>query len=540
MDEGADMTKVEWREWSQESLDEAADRGKPVLLAMVVPWSPECRKMDQITYGEPRIAANINDVVVPIRVDADRNPRVRERYNVGGFPSTVFLTPAGEILAGATLLDVDGFRELLTQVRETWERDGEKAGSVPQHVQGSSPPAGPVDARIEEQMVEQLLGTYDTEFAGWGDAVKFPMPRTIEFALVRAPDQALATLDAIEEHLFDADEGGFYRFAHNRNWQDTRHEKLTDENAALIRAFSYGYRYTGDEKYRETATKTVEYLVETLWTGDAFAASQGGDTIDETSGPVDETIFADRNAAAVDALLRYWMYTESELARRHAEQAREYLLSELVTDGEVTHYRDEMEVGESGLLLDQASVLTALTTSWEVLGESGPVRAVADWTIENLQTANGTFRDGPIEGPGLVGEPLYPLDTAAECAASLLDLALLSGDQHYREVAANAISSFAGATDRMGVQVAQYASVASRLLSPQAIEVGTAAGTDLHRAALRLADHETVVVPAADAPRSGLTGDPVPDRTARLVTDGEEDGYAESPHELETLLTGPS
>jgi hypothetical protein len=78
----------------------------------------------------------------------------------------------------------------------------------------------------------------------------------------------------------------------------------------------------------------------------------------------------------------------------------------------------------------------------------------------------------------------------------------------------------------MGVEVAGYAAVAARLLDPAAIEVGAPAGADLHRAALRLADHETVVVPDADC------------AGARVVEDGDVTGTADTPAALEALVTG--
>jgi uncharacterized protein YyaL (SSP411 family) len=531
----AERTKVEWREWGRGAFEAAQRDGKPVLLALVTPWSAECRGMDAATYAEPRIAANVNDSFVPVRVDADRRPRIRERYNMGGFPSTVFLTPRGRVLTGATFLGPDGFRGILDSVRQTWDAKGEEAGSVPRVLRDAEPPGGAVDAGIEEHMVEQLLAAYDDEFGGWGSDVKFPMPRTVEFALVRARDQATRTLEAVQTHLLDTYDGGFYRYARNRNWRGAVREKLMDENAAMVRAFAHGYRYTGEETYREAAESTIEYLTTDLWTGEAFAASQGGDeeyyTLepadreDADPPPIDDTAFADRNGLAIDALLTYAAYTDDERALRYATRAQEYVSETLVTDGCVAHY--DAPDAPTGLLTDQARVLAGLTTAWQVTGEPGPARGVADWAVDELRAGNGAFRDGPTDGAGFLDRPLYPLDTAVELADTLLDLALLSGEDRYHEIARDAVGAFGNAADRMGVEVANYASTASRILSPQAIEVGTPAGSDLHRAALRLADHETVVVPDA----------PAPPGEGRLVTDGTVEGTADSPAELERLVT---
>ncbi|PSP64702.1 thioredoxin domain-containing protein [Halobacteriales archaeon QH_8_67_36] len=534
MDEFAAETKVEWREWGPEAFERAAGSGKPLLLSLTVPWSPECRAMDRGVFGEPRIAANINDGFVPVRVDADRNPLVRERYTMGGFPSTVFLTPAGEVISGATLLGSDGFRSILDSVRESWDAKGTAAGSVPRQLQDEAPPAGALTPRIEEHMVEQLLESFDEEFGGWGSDVKFPLARTVEFALVRARDQATRTLEAIRTHLLDTYDGGFYRYATGRDWSNPRREKLLDENAALVRAFARGYRYTGSEAYRDTAMRTVEYLTTELWTGDAFASSQAGDddyyqaspTDREDADPphVDGTVFADRNGLAVDGLLWTHAYTDDERAGRYAKRARDYVTKELV-DGHGAVIHGDAVDSYRGLLIDQAGLLQGLTTSWQVLGEGGPAEAVADWTIDNRRQDTGAFRDGPDDGAGLCGRSLHPLDSTVELADALVDLAALTGDDTYREVARQAVESFAGAAERMGVEVAGYAGVAARLRDPQRLVVGTAAGTDLHRAALRLADHETTVVP-----------DPDGDGVARRYEGETVTAEGETPADLEAAL----
>ena len=530
-------TKVEWREWGPDAFAAAERAGKPILLSLAVPWSPECAEMDRTTYSEPRIAANINDGFVPVRVNADRNPRVRDRYTMGGFPSTVFLTPEGKVLTGATFLGVDGFRGILDTVRETWDARGESGGSIPRALRDREQPSGELTPRVEEHMIEQLLAAYDEEFGGWGSDVKFPLPRTVEFALVRAREQATRTLEAIRAHLLDTYDGGFYRYASERNWANPRRAKLLDDNAALVRAFAYGYRYTGEGAYRDAAERTAEYLTTTLWTDDApaggaFAASQAGDdsyyrmeaTEREGADPpaVDPTVLADRNALAVDALLTYHGYVGDERSRRYAERALESVLELVDDEGAVAHYPDEGS--PRGTLLDQARVLTGLTTAGQVLGERGPADAVADWTIENLGEG-GPLRDGPPEDVGLLDRPLYPLDSAVEFADAALDLAALTGEDRYREAARRAVGTYAGAAERMGVEAAHYATVVARVRDPQVVRVGPDAGSDLHRAALRLADHETTVVPSVGG------------ETATLISDGSPAGEATTPTELESLLT---
>jgi len=547
MDSSAEETKVEWREWGEAAFEEARDDDKPVLLSLSATWCAWCHEMDREAYSNPMVAANVNDSFVPVRVDIDRQPRVRERYNVGGFPSTVFCTPDGELLTGATYLGVDGMRQVVQRVRDLWSHKGEDAARIPRSLR-EDPPAGEVTPEIERLVAGQLGDKFDDSYGGWGDSEKFPLPRTVEFALKREREQALATLSAVSQHLLDTHDGGFFRFADGRDWSGVHHEKLLSTNAALVRAFANAYLHTGDDTYRDPAERTVEYLTTTLWNGTAFAGSQAPGASDddpdvsdyysldpsdrEAADPptVDPTAFADGNAMAVDALLTVHAYTDDERARTYAERALDYLLSELVEDGHVRHF--DGDDAETDLLADHAHLLSALTTARQVLGDDAALdaaREVADVALDELRTGDpddagpSAFVDGPREGPGLLDRPLRPLDHNAEMADALVDLALLTGEDRYREAAEGAVAAFADAADRFGVQVAAYATAAARLCrDPLVVEVADEAGSDLHRAALRVADHEKVVVPDADLEPG----------TAALLVEGERSELAETPEEL--------
>ncbi|WP_336360040.1 DUF255 domain-containing protein [Haladaptatus sp. ZSTT2] len=535
MDDPAVETLVEWREWGDAAFTEAKEEKKPLLLALSATWCDWCHEMDAETYAEPRIAAHLNDGFVPMRVDVDRHPRIRDRYNMGGFPSTVFLTPEGKLISGAGFLAQGGMRQVLDSVRRAWDSKGTSAGRVPRALQDADTPQAPLSPTIEGELFAQLAGEFDTEHGGWGDAPKFPLARTIEFALKREQQQAIRTLDAIQSHLYDDFDGGFFRFAEDVDWSNPHREKVLDVNAALVRTFATAYRYTGHEEYKETAETSAEFLTTTLWNGEAFAGSQRPD--DEYYGlpledranadepQVDETAFADWNGLAIDALLTLYAATGHEQSKAFAERALRYLSDTLIADdGAVAHF--DGEESESGLLADQARVLDALTTAMQVLGEyESLARTVADYTIEHRRDGT-SFLDGPTDGLGLLSLPLRPLDANAEFADALLDLALLTDNDTYRTVAREAIESFAGAADRMNVQVAGYATTAARLTdAPLTVSVG-AVGSPLHLAALQLPDHEKIVIPESD----------VAPGTARVTIDGESH-TVETPDELLATVT---
>ena len=541
-----DETHVEWRDWGAEAFAEADERDCPVLLSLSATWCEGCHEMDAITYAEPRIAANVNEGFVPVRVDVDRHPRVRERYNMGGFPTTAFLTPEGELLTGAGYLDVDGMRQVLESVRQMWADKGREAGRVPRALDADLPPSGELTDAIESHLAGQIEAKYDEEYAGWGSDAKFPLPRTVEFALKRDRDRALRTLDAVRDHLADDVAGGFFRFAGTPDWGDVAYEKPIDTNAAVTRAFANAYLYTGDEAYLAPALDAVEFLTDDLWTGygvggsvgpglgRAYYAASAADREDLDSPRRDLTVFAGGNALAADALLAVAAYTDDERAREYADRILGGLERDLIDadSGAVTHYRGSDEVGEADLLADAARVVSAYTRAAGVLGEGAAVaRSVADRAIDRLRV-DGSFVDGPRSGAGLLDRPFRPLDGNVEMATALLDLAALTGEERYETVARETAGSFAGATERLSVQVAGYGSLAGRLLrGTTVVAVGDEPGSDLHRAAWRVADHEKVVVPNAhreDAPSPRS----VPAGSAVVIAGEAVSEPAETPDEL--------
>ncbi len=524
-----DQSRVDWRPWGEAAFVEAERSDRPLLLSLTATWCDHCHEMDRETYAVESIARTIDERFVPVRVDVDRRPRVRDRYNMGGFPSTVFLSPDGSLLTGAGYLGPDGMEQVVERVGTMWDEEGREAGRIPRALAGEEPPSGELSEAIETGMLVALTDAYDEVVGGWGDGPKFPLPEALEFALARDRSMATRSLDAVSANLLDDHEGGFHRFAGEPDWSGLRHEKLLDTNAALVRAFSNAYLATGREEYRLPAERTIEYLTTTLWTGDAFAASQAPgdpeaytaaatDREAATEPPVDRTVLAGPNALAVEALLTYGAYTDDERARQYAERALDTIRESLLDGGEVVRYREPTRKGghDGGeadpppwrtdtesprlLLADQARVCRALLAARSVLGSDtvAPAREVADRTIEALREGE-SFLDGPREGEGLLDRPLRPLEGNVWMADACLDLATLAGDDRYREVARETLSAFAGASDRLGPEAAGYAAAVARLTGDRlVIRVGTDAGSDLHRAAFRLADHEKLVVPRAD------------------------------------------
>src|SRR5579859_5872927 len=108
--------EINWRPWSEEAFETARTLDRPILLSISAVWCHWCHVMDETTYSNPKVIELINSQYVPVRVDNDVRPDINQRYNMGGWPTTAFLTPQGDILTGFTYVPPEQMTDALAKV----------------------------------------------------------------------------------------------------------------------------------------------------------------------------------------------------------------------------------------------------------------------------------------------------------------------------------------------------------------------------------------------------------------------------------------
>ena len=101
---------VDWREWGPEALDEAKRLNKPILLSVGYAACHWCHVMAHESFEDEATARVMNELFVSIKVDREERPDIDQIYmnalhllgEQGGWPLTMFLTPAGEPVWGGT------------------------------------------------------------------------------------------------------------------------------------------------------------------------------------------------------------------------------------------------------------------------------------------------------------------------------------------------------------------------------------------------------------------------------------------------------
>ncbi len=116
------IDELAWSANFGEALKKSASAGKPVLVDVWAVWCAPCKLMDQTTYRDPSVKAESENFVL-MKVNADVQLPIIERYRVNAFPTVLFLDEKGhEIARFAGYRKASELAPKMKAVREGFER----------------------------------------------------------------------------------------------------------------------------------------------------------------------------------------------------------------------------------------------------------------------------------------------------------------------------------------------------------------------------------------------------------------------------------
>ena len=472
--------------------------------------------MDETTYSHPGVIDLINREYVPIRVDNDVRPDINQRYNMGGWPSTAFLTASGDILTGATYMPPDQMADSLARVASYYRThqpeiasrvlDARKrAGS------GVARSAGELDETIVDSILEAVINSYDAEYGGFGSAPKFPQTDALLLLLEQAQIRSDPALRQMAVHTlgqmagggtYDHSEGGFFRYSTTQDWSVPHFEKMLEDHAGLVSAVASA----GLDDVLESATSYLDTVLRDTTTG-LYAGSQDADehyySLDaderelETAPYVDRRVYTSWNAALAIAYLDAAVRRSRPNLHEHATRLLDRLFGDRYQSGKGLLHTDDT----GGQLGDQVWGLWAAARAHQAgLGDQWLPRAVdiaahieEDYADRDL---GGYFDHAGGDQLGRLGDPIKPLVENSVAAMALLELDVLTGrpDQRYLARARRTLESVAGLPRQYGLMAAAFARALDRVRQPIKVSTGN---PELARAAL-LAHPYVVLDPNGD------------------------------------------
>jgi len=209
--EQKDTAGIRWLDWTDDAFRLARSENKPILLDISAVWCHWCHRLDKDTYSVPDIAEYIKTHFVPIRVDTDKRPDINRRYNMGGWPTTAFLTPDGRIIAGGTYIPPDQMRQVLRDVSASSAKSEGKPAPELETPGPESIPVGSLSASIVDEILGEIANNFDPIYGGFGSQPKFPSTDAQELALLKYHYSGNREfLRIVTLTLLNAGKGGIY------------------------------------------------------------------------------------------------------------------------------------------------------------------------------------------------------------------------------------------------------------------------------------------------------------------------------------------
>jgi len=508
--------EINWQPWSEAAFEKAKQTSRPILLSISAVWCHWCHVMDETTYSHPGIIDLINREYVPVRVDNDVRPDINQRYNMGGWPSTAFLTSSGDILTGATYLPPDQMADALSKVASYYRTNQtDIATRVLEARQRASSAiarsAAPLDDAMVDSILESAIAAYDPEYGGFGNAPKFPQTDAILLLLEQSQLRSERKLHEMAVHTlakmasggtYDHVEGGFFRYSTTQDWSVPHFEKMLEDHSGLVSALALA----GMDSALDTTTGYLDRILRDPKTG-LYAGSQDADehyySMDgeeraQTPAPyVDRRVYTSWNSALAIAYLEADRRRDRPALREHAKKLLERLFQVAYRRGEGMSHAE----GVGAQLTDQVwSLWAALRAAQAGLGDQWMPAALdlaAHLEERYGDPRSGGYFDHAASGAlGRLAEPIKPLAENSVAAMALVELDILAGDPDAPHLAKarRALESVAGLPRQYGLMAAAFARALDR--TRRAIKV-TTKNPGLARAAA-LAHPYAVIDPTGD------------------------------------------
>jgi uncharacterized protein YyaL (SSP411 family) len=446
---------IDWQPWSYAAFRRAAEERSLVLLSITATWSRGCERMMRETYADPGVVAAVAAHCVPIIVDADERPDIAERYALDGWPTTLLLTPDGEILNGVTFAVAETLVPLVERTAALYSKESAVIATRAdraRHTRATS--GGPIaqsDANLPHTIATALLTSADESRGGFTEHPRFVHGEALLFLLryglaagdARGPAHARHTIEAIlESPMFDPARG-ISRCANDRDWGDPAGEYEAATQAAVLRVCAEGSAAGFGQRWRDDAERLADCVGRRwLWPAEGHPP------------------YTDAAADSCGAALLWAAALENAALGRQAIAALEQALLASYRPGAGLRHRSDP--GAPRLLLDHALAIDALLEAKELTGEL-PYSMLAEelgwYLIDHFaDPVTGAFRDrvhddDPI-GIGRLSEPCHPFRGNALAARALARLSVVSGESRFGEAAAASFAWTAGRWPRHGIDAA--------------------------------------------------------------------------------------
>lgn len=113
--------KIEWISYTNRTIEQSAERRRPILLEFTADWCAVCKELDRKTYNDERVV-KVSREFTMIKVDCTSSDstcaRQAKKFNVSGLPTIIFFSPKGNELHNLRVVGFIGPDELMKKMKK--------------------------------------------------------------------------------------------------------------------------------------------------------------------------------------------------------------------------------------------------------------------------------------------------------------------------------------------------------------------------------------------------------------------------------------
>jgi thiol-disulfide isomerase/thioredoxin len=80
------------------ALKQAAAQKKIVFIDFYTTWCGPCKMLDRTTWQDPAVVSLLTEKTIPLKVDAEKETALAERYKIDAYPTLLLVKPDGSVL----------------------------------------------------------------------------------------------------------------------------------------------------------------------------------------------------------------------------------------------------------------------------------------------------------------------------------------------------------------------------------------------------------------------------------------------------------
>lgn len=281
---------IHWMEWSNEVLKQAQKENKLIFISVGYYACHWCHVMHRESFSNKDIARLLNKHYIAVKVDRELNPILDKRLidfvsatqGHAGWPLSIFMTPQGDPLIGATYMPKAQFARVLTGLSKEWKKDSKLLSQQAKEqnerlrlaLQSKERQGKKTKIAISAPLlIKQIMANADTFTGGFGQQSKFPSTTQLHALMTLNKDKKDKEIDQFihltlnamaTKGLHDELAGGFYRYTVDQEWDTPHFEKMLYNNATLAILYADAAQQYHSDNYRQIAIETLQFLTQSM------------------------------------------------------------------------------------------------------------------------------------------------------------------------------------------------------------------------------------------------------------------------------------